>query len=200
MTNFPLTVYTQVNGLPQTVDLASFRLCQERKIHIWAPITAELAETVVAQLEYVDRTDDGDITLYLCSNGGDLPVCMAIYDAMQSCRCHIRTVCMGVAASAAAVLLAAGTAGKRYCMPNGEIMIHQPRGMIQGEATDILLTARRFERKKVQLADLLAKHCARSRQSILTALGHDHWMNAEEALRFGLIDHIGKPDSEEETQ
>lgn len=189
-----MIIYTTVNGVLQAMDLASYHLCQQRKIHIWEHITTELAQSVVSQIEYLDSIGDGDITLCINSPGGELQACLTIYDAMQSCRCPIRTICMGVAASAAAILLAAGTPGKRWCVEHGEIMIHQPHGAIQGEATDIAASAKRFEQKKLLVADLLASHCGKSRKSILACLEHDHWMDASAALKYGLIDHIGKPD------
>jgi ATP-dependent Clp protease protease subunit len=149
------------------------------------------ASLVVAQLLYLEGQDPNkDISLYINSPGGVVTAGLSIYDTMQYIKCDVSTICMGMAASMGSFLLAAGTKGKRYSLPNSEIMIHQPSGGAQGQATDILIHANHIQKTKERLNTILAERTGQSLETIARDTERDNFMSAQEALEYGLIDKI----------
>ena len=167
------------------------RLLEERIIFLADEVSDDLASLVVAQLLYLEAEDNSkDITIYINSPGGSVTAGMAIYDTMQYIKCDVNTICIGMAASMGAFLLAGGTKGKRYALPNAEIMIHQPLGGAQGQATDIKITADHIIRTRTKLNTILSEATGRSLEEIERDTERDNWKTAEEALEYGLIDKI----------
>lgn len=189
---FP-NVITNVDGHDQWMDTKSYFFLKERIISI-GEITDLASESVIEQLLYLDSIGDGDITMFINSPGGSVSAGMAIYDVMKSVKCDVRTVAIGMAASMGAFLLASGTKGKRYATPSAQIMIHQPLGGVQGQATDISLVAEHIQRVKKKLAEILAGACSKTTKRLLNDMERDNWKTSEEALEYGLIDHIGLPE------
>ena len=152
------------------------------------------ANLVVAQMLFLEMEDpDQDIMLYINSPGGSISAGMAIYDTMHYVKCEVSTVCVGMAASMGAFLLASGAKGKRKALPNAEIMIHQPLGGARGQATDIAIQAEQILRIKRKMNELLAKHTGKPLKTIEKDVERDYYMNAEEALKYGIIDDIIAP-------
>jgi len=145
----------------------------------------------VAQLLFLESEDpEKDINLYINSPGGVVSSGLAIYDTMQHIKCDVATTCMGMAASMGAVLLTAGTAGKRSCLPNARVMIHQPLGGVQGQASDIEIEAREILRTKKQLSQIIADHAGKTLEDIVNDSDRNNWMTAEEAKKYGLVDNV----------
>lgn len=169
------------------------RLLKERIIFVGGPINDGLANAVIAQLLFLQTQDPkADIQLYINSPGGSVTAALAMYDTMQFVKPDISTICIGVAASAAAVLLAAGAKGKRFTLPNSEVLIHQIMSGVEGQATEILIAARHIEKLKSRLDDILAKHTGQSAEKISKDTDRDYWMTAEEAKKYGIVDEIIK--------
>ncbi len=167
------------------------RLLVDRIVFIGTPITDAVSTLVTAQLLFLEVQDpEKDINLYINSPGGSVTAGMAIYDTMQFVRCDVATTCIGQAASMGAVLLAAGAAGKRYALPNSRIMIHQPSGGMQGQATDIEIQAREMLRIKAMLNEILSRHTSQSADKVLKDAERDYFMSAQEALEYKLIDKV----------
>jgi ATP-dependent Clp protease protease subunit len=167
------------------------RLLKDRIIFIGTPIDDNVANVVIAQLLFLQMEDPKkDISLYIQSPGGYVTAGMAIYDTMQFVTCDIATYCIGQAASMGAVLLAAGTKGKRYGLPNARIMIHQPLGGAQGQATEIAIQAKEILRTKQRLNEILAHHTGQSVDRLEKDTDRDNFMSAEEARDYGLIDEV----------
>lgn len=167
------------------------RLLQDRIIYLSGPVTSDMASMITGQLLYLAAEDDKkDIWLYINSPGGEVSAGMAIYDTMQYIQPDVTTVCMGMAASMGAFLLAGGAKGKRYALPNVEIMIHQPSGGISGQATDIQIVAENIIKTKQRMNEILAENTGKSVEEIASATERDHFMTAEEAKGFGLIDDV----------
>lgn len=167
------------------------RLLKERIIFLGSGVNDDVANVVVAQLLFLEAEDpEKDITFYVNSPGGSVTAGMAIYDTMQYVKCDIATLCMGQAASMGAFLLAAGADGKRYSLPNARIMIHQPMGGFQGQATDIDIQAKEILRMKKDLNRLLAHHTKQSLAKISADTERDFFMSAEEAKKYGIIDKV----------
>jgi len=168
------------------------RLLQERIVFIGGPITDGMANTVIAQLLFLDHLDPKkEIKLYINSPGGSVPATLAIYDTMQFVKPDVMTYCIGMAASGAALLLAAGAKGKRYALPNSEVLIHQVMaGGIEGQAKEIEISARHVLRLKTQLNQLMAKHTEQPLEKIEKDTDRDLYLSAEEAKKYGLIDEI----------
>jgi ATP-dependent Clp protease protease subunit len=167
------------------------RLLKDRIIFIGTPIDDDVANVVIAQLLFLQMEDPKkDINLYIQSPGGYVTAGMAIYDTMQFVTCDIATYCIGQAASMGAVLLAAGTKGKRYALPNARIMIHQPLGGAQGQATDIAIQAKEILRTKQRLNEILAFHTGQSVERVEKDTDRDNFMSAEEAKAYGLVDEV----------
>ena len=167
------------------------RLLQDRIIILGTPIDDHVANLVVAQLLFLESQDpDKDIYLYINSPGGVVTAGLAIYDTMQYIKPDVVTICIGQAASMAAVLLAGGAKGKRYSLPHSRIMIHQPLGGVQGQATDIIIHAEEIMRLKKMLIDIMAKHTGQPPEKLEQDMERDKFMSPEEALEYGIIDKI----------
>ncbi|RME95568.1 MAG: ATP-dependent Clp endopeptidase proteolytic subunit ClpP [Verrucomicrobia bacterium] len=169
------------------------RLLVDRIIFLQTPIDDTVAGLVIAQLLFLQMTDpQKDIHLYIMSPGGSVTAGLAIYDTLQFLTCDVNTYCVGQAASMGAVLLAAGAKGKRFALPNARIMIHQPWGGVQGQATDISIQAKEILRLKDRLNEILAYHTGRDVETIARDTDRDRFMSAEEAREYGLVDEVVK--------
>ena len=168
------------------------RLLKDRIIVLSGEIDDTLANSVVAELLYLDSINHNEISIYINSPGGSITAGMAIYDTMNFVKSDVSTICIGMAASMAAFLLSSGKKGKRYSLPNSEIMIHQPLGGIKGQATEIKIAAERILRTKKKLNEILAKNTEQSLEKIEQDTERDHFLEADEALTYGLIDKIIK--------
>jgi ATP-dependent Clp protease protease subunit len=173
------------------------RLLKERVIFLVGPINDGMANLIVAQLLFLESENpDKEIHLYINSPGGSVSAGMAIYDTMQFIKPDVSTLCTGLAASMGSFLLAAGAKGKRYCLPNSRVMIHQPSGGFQGQASDIEIHAREVLYLKKRLNEMLAKHTGQSIEQIERDSDRDRFMGAEEAVEYGLIDKVLKSRTE----
>ncbi len=191
----PTVIETTGRG-ERAYDIYS-RLLKERIIFLGTPINDEVANNVMAQLIFLEyENPEKDITLYINSPGGYVSAGLAIYDTMQHVRPNIATICIGSCASMAAVLLAAGTKGKRYALPHSRIMLHQPSGAATGQSTDIQITAKEIVRTKDTLAEIVAKHTGRAIEEVREKTDRDFYMGPEEAKAFGVIDEIFVPRKE----
>ena len=183
-------VVEQTNRGERQYDIFS-RLLNDRIIVLSDEVNDATASLVVAQMLYLEGQDpEKDISFYINSPGGSVSAGMAIYDTMQYIKCDVSTICIGMAASMGAFLLAAGTKGKRYALPNSEIMIHQPLGGAQGQATDILIHARHIEKTRNTLNTILAERTGQPIEKIELDTERDNFMSAKEALEYGLIDKV----------
>lgn len=191
----PTVIETTGRG-ERAYDIYS-RLLKERIIFLGSPINDEVANNVMAQLIFLEyENPEKDITLYINSPGGYVSAGLAIYDTMQHVRPNIATICIGSCASMAAVLLAAGTKGKRYALPHSRIMLHQPSGAATGQSTDIQITAKEIVRTKDTLAEIVSKHTGRSIEEVRKKTDRDFYMGPEEAMEFGVIDEVFVPRKE----
>ena len=169
------------------------RLLNDRIIFLGEQIDDQVANSVVAQMLHLESADpDKDIMLYINSPGGVITAGLAIYDTMQYIRCDVSTIAVGMAASMGAVLLAAGAKGKRRVLPNAEVMIHQPLGGAEGQASDVLIRARHLERTRTRLTNLLAAYTGKDREQLTADMDRDNFMNAEETVAYGLADEVVK--------
>lgn len=185
----PMVVEQSSRG-ERAYDIYS-RLLKERIIFIVGAIEDHMANLVVAQLLFLESENpDKDINLYINSPGGVVTAGMAIYDSMQFIRCDVSTMCVGQAASMGALLLAAGATGKRYCLPHSRVMIHQPLGGFQGQATDIDIHAREILKTRGQLNEILAKHTGQKVEKISIDTDRDNFMDPDQAKAYGLIDQV----------
>jgi ATP-dependent Clp protease protease subunit len=185
----PMVVEQSPRG-ERAYDIYS-RLLKERIIFLGSGVSDDVANVIVAQLLFLEAENpEKDITFYVNSPGGSVTAGMSIYDTMQYVKCDIATLCMGQAASMGAFLLAAGTDGKRYSLPNARIMIHQPMGGFQGQATDIDIHAREILRMKDDLNRLLAHHTKSTLEKIAADTERDYFMSASEAQEYGIIDKV----------
>ena len=183
-------VVEQTSRGERSYDIFS-RLLNDRIIMLHDEVNATTASLVVAQLLFLEGQDPNkDISLYINSPGGSVTDGMAIYDTMQYIKCDVSTICMGMAASMGAFLLAAGTKGKRYALPNADIMIHQPSGGAQGQATDIEIHTQHILRMKQKLNEILAANTGQPLDIIKRDTERDNFMTAQEALEYGLIDKV----------
>ena len=186
------TVIEKTNMGERAFDIYS-RLLKERIIFLQGPIDDMMANLVVAQLLFLEAEDPKkEIKLYINSPGGSVTSAMAIYDTMNHIKPDVATICIGIAASAAAVLLSSGTKGKRYCLPNAEVMIHQVMGGAEGQASDIAITARHILRTKENLNKILAKNTGKTHEQIEKDSDRDYYMLADEAKKYGLVDEVVK--------
>ena len=183
-------VIEQTNRGERSYDIYS-RLLNDRIVFLADEVNDTTASLVVAQLLFLESQDpDKDISLYINSPGGSITAGMAIYDTMNYIKCDVSTICIGMAASMGAFLLASGTPGKRLALPNSEIMIHQPLGGMQGQATDIKIHADRIIRIRQTLNEILAKETGKSVEQIAKDTDRDNFLSAEEAREYGLIDKV----------
>ena len=170
------------------------RLMMDRIIFLGTQIDDYTANTLQAQLLYLDSTDPGkDISIYLNSPGGSVYAGLGIYDTMQFIQSDVSTICTGMAASMAAVLLVAGAEGKRYALPHSRVMIHQPMGGAQGQASDIEITAREIQKLKKELYSIISEHSHTEFDKVWADSDRDYWMTAQEAKDYGMIDHVYEP-------
>jgi len=183
-------VIEQTNRGERSYDIYS-RLLEDRIIFLTGEVNDISADLVIAQLLHLEGKDpDKDISLYINSPGGSVSAGMGVYDTMNYIKCDVSTICVGMAASMGAFLLAAGAKGKRYSLPNSEIMIHQPSGGSRGQASDIAIQAEHILKIKKRMNSILAKNCNQPISKIEKDVDRDFYMNAEEALEYGIIDKI----------
>ncbi|MBQ8451329.1 MAG: ATP-dependent Clp endopeptidase proteolytic subunit ClpP [Clostridia bacterium] len=183
-------VVEQTNRGERSYDIYS-RLLEDRIIFLDGEINDQSANLIIAQLIYLEGKDpDKDIMMYINSPGGSVVAGMAIYDTMNYIKCDVSTICIGMAASMAAVLLSSGAKGKRIALPNSEVMIHQPLGGFQGQASDIAIHAEHMKRTKKRLNKILSENTGVSLETIERDTDRDNYMTAEEAKKYGLIDAI----------
>jgi len=185
----PMVIESSSRG-ERAFDIYSL-LLKERIVFLGTPIHDQLANLIVAQLLYLEREDpDKDISLYINSPGGVIAAGLAIYDTMQLIKCDISTICVGLAASMATVLLTAGTKGKRYSLPNATVHMHQAMGGAQGQATDIAIAAKEIMRQQDTLRGILVHHTGQSLDKIAHDTDRDFYLSAEQAVEYGLVDEI----------
>lgn len=185
----PMVIETGARG-ERAFDIYSL-LLKERIIFLGTPISDQVANLIIAQLLYLEREDpDKDISIYINSPGGVINAGLAIYDTLQLVRPNVSTICVGLAASMATVLLSAGTKGKRYALPNSTIHMHQPIGGAQGQASDIEIAAREILRLQEKIRNIMAKHTGQSVERIARDSDRDFYLSAEQALEYGIIDEI----------
>ncbi len=183
-------VLEQTSRGERSYDIFS-RLLNDRIIMLCEEVNDTTASIVIAQMLYLEGQDpDKDISFYINSPGGSVSAGMAIYDTMQYIKCDVSTICMGMAASMGAFLLSAGAKGKRYALPNSEIMIHQPLGGAKGQATEILIAAKHIENTRERLNRILAANTGKTYEEIARDTERDNFMTAEEAAEYGLIDKV----------
>ena len=183
-------VIEQTSRGERSYDIYS-RLLKDRIIFLGEEVTDVSASVIVAQLLFLEAEDpDKDIHLYINSPGGSVSAGLAIYDTMQYIKCDIETICIGMAASMGSFLLAGGTKGKRLALPNAEIMIHQPSGGAQGQATEIEIAAEHILRTKKKLNTILSENTGQPYETIVKDTERDNWLTAQEALEYGLIDKV----------
>ena len=183
-------VVEQTSRGERSYDIFS-RLLNDRIIFLSEEVNDTTASLVVAQMLYLEAQDpDKDIQFYINSPGGSVTAGMAIYDTMQYIKCDVATICVGMAASMGAFLLAAGTKGKRMALPNAEIMIHQPSAGTQGQITDMAIHLKRLETVKTRMNTILAEKTGKSLEEVAAACERDNFMSAQEAMAFGLIDKV----------
>ena len=183
-------VVDQTGNGERSYDIYS-RLLEDRIVFISGEIDDASANTVVAQLIYLEaKNPEKDICVYINSPGGSVTAGMAIYDTMKYVKCDVSTICVGLAASMGAFLLAAGTKGKRFCLPNSEVMIHQPLGGAKGQASDIEITARHIMRTKKKMIEMLSKNTGQPVKKVEKDVDRDYYMSAEEAVEYGLVDKV----------
>ncbi|HIR60163.1 MAG TPA: ATP-dependent Clp endopeptidase proteolytic subunit ClpP [Candidatus Faecivivens stercoravium] len=189
MSLVPMVVEQTGRG-ERSYDIFS-RLLNDRIIMLCEEVNDASASLVVAQMLYLEGQDpDKDIQLYINSPGGSVTAGLAIYDTMQYIKCDVSTICIGMAASMGAFLLSSGAKGKRFVLPNAEVMIHQPSGGSQGQATDILIQASHIQRTKERLNRILAANSGKPVEQIAADTERDNWMTAEEAVAYGLVDKV----------
>jgi len=183
-------VIDQTGNVERSYDIYS-RLLEDRIIFLTGEINDQVANTVVAQLIYLEaKNPDKEISLYINSPGGSVSAGLAIYDTMQYIKCPVSTICVGLAASMAAVLLLAGEKGKRFCLTNSEVMIHQPLGGMQGQASDMKIHADHIMKTRERLNKIIAKHTGKSLKEIEKDTDRDNFLTSSEALEYGIIDKI----------
>jgi ATP-dependent Clp protease protease subunit len=186
------TVIEKSHDGERAFDIYS-RLLKERIIFLTGPIDDYVANTVIAQLLFLEAEDPKkDVYLYVNTPGGHVTAGLAIVDAINHIKPDVATVCVGIAASMGAVILSAGTKGKRFCLPNGEVMIHQPLGGVSGQATDIEITAKNILKTRDRLNKILATNTGQKVDKISQDVDRDYWMDAEESKKYGIIDKIMK--------
>ncbi len=183
-------VIDQVGNMERSYDIYS-RLLEDRIIFLTGEITDQVANTVVAQLIYLEgKNPDKDIFMYINSPGGSVSAGLAIYDTMKYIKCDVSTICIGMAASMAAVILSSGTKGKRICLPHSEVMIHQPLGGAQGQASDIEIHAKHIQKTRENLNKILSDNTGKDIATIEKDTDRDNFLDAKSALKYGLVDKI----------
>jgi len=185
----PMVIETSPRG-ERAFDIYSL-LLRERIVFLGTPIADQVSNLIVAQLLYLEREDpDKDIHLYINSPGGVISSGLAIYDTMQMVRCDVSTICVGMAANMATVLLSGGTHGKRFALPNSTVHMHQPMGGAQGQASDIEIAAREILRMQEKIRNILSKHTGQKYEKIAQDTDRDYYLSAEQAKDYGMVDEI----------
>ncbi len=184
----PVVVDKELNG-ERSYDIYS-RLLKDRIIFISGEIDDNLASSVIAELLYLDASSNKDICLYINSPGGSVSAGLAIYDTMNFVKSDVSTICIGIAASMGAFLLSSGKVGKRFILPNADVMIHQPLGGAQGQATDITIASNRINNLKERLNRILSKNTKQNLKKIEKDTERDNYLNAEEAVKYGIVDKV----------
>lgn len=188
-------IMTSTNGTEHYSDLRSEMFNKKRVIVIDHEINSDLATSVVSQMMYLNEQSSDDIYLIIDSPGGCVNAGYRIFDYIKyACRCDVVTIASGMAASMAAFLLAAGTKGKRFATPSAEIMIHQPLGGTQGQATEMIIAVNHILKTKKKLTGILAEACGKDMDTTAEDMERDYWMDAKEAKDYGIIDHVGYPE------
>ena len=188
MNLIPTVIEKEING-ERSYDIYS-RLLKDRIILLNGEINDNLANSIVAQLLFLDKEDNNDISLYINSPGGSITSGMAIYDTMNFIKSDVSTICIGMAASMAAFILSSGTKGKRLALPNSEVMIHQPLGGAQGQATEIKIAAERILKLKDKINKIMAKNTNQSLKKVEEDTERDYFLTSKEAKEYGIIDKI----------
>jgi ATP-dependent Clp protease protease subunit len=189
MTLIPFVIEQTARG-ERSYDIYS-RLLKDRIIMLGSPITDQIANVIIAQLLFLEKEDpEKDVDLYVNSPGGSVSAGLAIYDTIQHIRCDVSTIVVGMAASMGAVVLTGGTKGKRYSLPNSEILIHQPWGGFQGQASDLEIHAKHIVKTRERLNDILMRHSGQNIETIQRDTDRDNFMSASEAKEYGLIDEV----------
>ena len=189
----PMVIEQTTRGFERAYDIYS-RLLKDRILFIGTPVDDYVANLVIAQLLFLQMEDkDKDVNVYINSPGGSVTAGLAIYDTMQFIKCDVATYCVGQAASMGAVLLSAGTKGKRFVLPNSRVMIHQPWGGVQGAAADISIQAKEILKLRDQINNILAHHTGQSLEKIQKDTDRDYFMSAQESKDYGLIDEVILP-------
>lgn len=187
----PTVIEKTMNG-ERAYDIYS-RLLNDRIIFLGGPINDDVANTVIAQLLFLEHADPKkDIQLYVNSPGGAVHAGLAIIDTMNHIKCDVSTVCVGMAASMGAMILSSGKKGKRFALPNAEIMIHQPMGGAEGQASDIAITAKNILRARENLYRILSENTGKTMKQIEADADRDYWMTADEAKKYGIVDTVTK--------
>lgn len=183
-------VIEQTSRGERSFDIYS-RLLKERIIFMEGEVNDQMADLIVAQMLFLEAEDPNkDIQLYINSPGGSVSAGMAIYDIMNYIKCDVSTICMGMAASMGAVILSSGAKGKRYVLPNAEVMIHQPLGGSQGQATEMEIAMKHMLKTKERLTKIIANNCGKEYEVCLADMERDNWKSAEEAVEYGLVDAV----------
>ena len=194
----PMVIESSPRG-ERAFDIYSL-LLKERIVFLGTPITDHVANVVIAQLLFLEREDpDRDISLYVNSPGGIISAGLAIYDTMQLVRSQVSTICVGMAASMATVLLSGGEVGKRYALPNATVHMHQPMGGAQGQASDIEIAAREIIRMQDKIRQILSKHTGQSYEKIARDTDRDYYLSVDQALEYGIIDEVLGPKGDNTT-
>ena len=188
--NYVPIVVEQNNRGERSYDIYS-RLLKDRIVFLTGPVTDEVANVVIAQLLFLESENpDKDIHLYINSPGGSVTAGMAIYDTMQYIKPDVSTICVGLAASMASILLMAGKKGKRYALPHSEVMIHQPLGGFEGQASDVAIHAKNILRIRDEMYDVMAKHTGQTKEKVAADTDRDNFLTAKEAMAYGIIDQV----------
>ena len=188
------TITTITDGREHNMDILSYEFIKNREVWLNGEVNSESARIIASQLRYLGAKSDEEIKLFINSPGGSVSDGMMILDAMNSISAPVATICTGLAASMGAFLLSCGAKGRRFSAENCEIMIHQPLGGTHGQATDICIAAEHIKKIKLRLASQLAINCNKGVEEVMGDLERDFWMSSDDALKYGIVDHIGFPD------
>ncbi|MFZ9660265.1 MAG: ClpP family protease [Chitinophagaceae bacterium] len=186
---------TPENPMEKLISNAQFdkKFLEQRKVFLWGPVDDRSAKDITSRLMYLDAIDPGkEIQFYINSPGGVVTSGMVIYDTMQMIKSPVSTICMGMAASMGSILLSGGKKGKRFIFPHGEVMIHQPSGGGQGTSADLEIMAEQIRKIKELGAKILADNCSQSFEKVMKDFDRDYWMNAEESVKYGIVDAVMK--------
>ena len=187
-------IITSTDGNDHSTDLISYDMIKNRVIYLNGEVNGETAVSLITQLRFLANKSDKDIYLFINSPGGSVSDGLAIYDVMNEISCDVVTIATGLAASMGSFLLSAGAQGKRYITPSTEVMIHQPLGGVQGQATDISLVADHIQKIKAKLTSIMAENCKKDIEEVAKDMERDHWMSGEQAREYGIVDHVGFPE------